>query len=59
MAPDGTRFYLTSDRADTGEPLDGIDSVLALESVLLSPRNGLRDIYSVDAEALGIRRRCD
>jgi Tol biopolymer transport system component len=59
MAPDGTRFYFTSDRADTGGPLAGIDSLQALETVLSSPRNGLRDIYSVDAEALGIRRRCD
>jgi hypothetical protein len=59
MAPDGTRFYFTSDRAGTGEPLEGIDSLLALERALSSPRNVLRDIYSVDAEALGIRRRCD
>lgn len=58
FSPDGKRFYFTSNRADTAEPYEGIATVRDLEHRLSAPRNGLRDIYEIDAAALDMRSPC-
>lgn len=57
--PTFRRFYFTSNRADTAGPFDSAVTAAQLERRLRAPRNGLRDVYEVDASALSMRRHCD
>jgi len=58
LAPDRRTFYFTSNRADTAAPFAEEIDARGLERILTSAGNGLRDIYSVDVAALGLRRPC-
>lgn len=58
LSPDGSRFYFTSNRADTAAEFTDVTDLRSLERRLHAPRNGLRDIYSVDATVLGLDRGC-
>lgn len=58
FSPDGGAFYFTSNRADTNSEFTDVVDLKSLENVLSSPRNGLRDVYRVDAAALEMKSPC-
>jgi len=58
MSPDGKYFFFTSNRSFTDKPLDRRLDYAALLARVRAPGNGLRDIYQVDAAALGLNRSC-
>jgi len=57
FSPDRTRFFFTSNRAPAGAWASRLDAK-ALEERLSSPRNGLRDVYVVDADVLDLHSPC-
>lgn len=57
--PSFQRFYFTSNRADTAAPFAPTMTASSLEQRLNAPRNGLRDVYEVDAAALGMTAGCE
>ena len=55
MSPDGKWFFFTSTRGVfIGKPFDSQKSTQEFFGILHGPRNGLGDIYQIDASALGI-----
>lgn len=58
LSPDGRSFLFTSNRATTGGAFENVRSVQDLEHRLHAPGNGLRDVYEVDFESIGVERRC-
>ncbi len=59
LSPDGKVFYFTSNRAWTGEEFTDVTDAKSLHRKMSSPGNGLRDIYYVDASALGLQSSCE
>lgn len=55
LTPDGKTLYFSSNRSRFEQPLEGRLDTQALERALHSPGNGLRDLYRVDASALGLQ----
>ena len=56
LSPDGRYFFFASNRSFADRPLDKRLNYAELISRLRSPRNGLRDIYQVEASALKLAR---
>lgn len=56
LSPDGRYFFFASNRGFADRPLDKRLNYAELISKLRSPRNGLRDIYQVEAGALKLAR---
>ena len=56
LSPDGRYFFFASNRSFADRPLDKRLNYTELISRLRSPRNGLRDIYQVEASALKLAR---
>jgi Tol biopolymer transport system component len=56
LSPDGRYFFFASNRSFTDRPLDKRLTYAELIRKLRSPRNGLRDIYQVEASALKLAR---
>ena len=57
LSPDGRYFFFASNRSFADRPLDKRMNYAELISRLRSPRNGLRDIYQVEASALKLARQ--
>jgi len=56
LSPDGRYFFFASNRSFADRPLEKRLNYTELISRLRSPRNGLRDIYQVEASALRLDR---
>ena len=54
LSPDGRWLFFTSNRGFADRPLPRALSYDELERALHAPGNGLRDIYVIDAKALGV-----
>jgi len=54
ISPDGKYFFWTSTRGFADKPLDSRLSFQELTKRLISPRNGLGDIYQIDIGVLSI-----
>jgi Tol biopolymer transport system component len=57
ISPDGKYLFFTSNRGVLDKPLPRRLDYRDLTNAIRSPGNGLRDIYQVDASALGPERR--
>lgn len=58
LTPDGRTFFFTSNRSDTAQAPQKALDYEALMRRLASPRNGLRDIYRIEATELAMRSPC-
>src|SRR5688500_9927227 len=59
ISPDGKYFFWTSTRGFADKPLDSRLSFQELTKRLISPRNGLGDIYQIDIGVLSIGKLSD
>ncbi|MCI0669400.1 MAG: hypothetical protein L0Y64_02945 [Myxococcaceae bacterium] len=58
ISPDGRYLFFTSNRSDYAKSPPRARTTAELERELSSPGNGLRDVYQVDVQALGLRPPC-
>ncbi|MFT3915093.1 MAG: hypothetical protein QM704_13515 [Anaeromyxobacteraceae bacterium] len=58
LSPDGRTFYFTSNRNDFRRRRGVRRDAAGLAAALRGPGNGLRDVYRVDAAALGLTPPC-
>jgi Tol biopolymer transport system component len=58
VTPDGRYLYFSSNRSAFEKPLERRLGTKELMERLRSPGNGLRDVYRVEVEALGLKRPC-
>lgn len=58
ISPDGRYLFFTSNRSDFAKAPARARTTRELTEAISSPGNGLRDVYQVDVEALGLRSPC-